>query len=117
MTEPVPLFDELERGHVVLASDPFKAADEATRPWLVVNNEHHPFDGEQYIVMGLTTQTWYEHRIPLEEDDYCHRRAPRTSSIVPHALASLHPDFVTDYVCRIRTEPIDAAVEVLLDYL
>lgn len=51
------LFGALERGHVVLAPDPFKDRDEANRPWVVVNNEAHPFDGEQYIVMALTTQT------------------------------------------------------------
>ena len=117
MTDAAPPFGALKRAHVVLAPDPFKPDDDATRPWVVVNNERHPFDGEQYIVMGLTTRTWYEMRIPLGADDYRHRRAPRTSSIVPHALASLPPDLITDYVCRIRDEPLDDAVEVLLEYL
>jgi len=46
--------------------------------------------------MGLTTQTWYDERIPLEGDDYRHRKAPRESSIVPHAVASLEPALMTD---------------------
>ena len=117
MTYSQPLFDELERGHVVLAPDPFKKSDDATRPWVVVNNEMHPFDGEQYIVMGLTTQTWYDGRVPLSESDYRHRQAPRDSSLVPHAVASLPPNLITDYVCRIRDDPLDRAVEMLLDYL
>jgi hypothetical protein len=29
--------------------------------------------------MGLTTQAWYEERIPLDEGDYRHRKAPRAS--------------------------------------
>lgn len=58
----IPAFDALKRGHVVLAPDPFKADDDATRPWVVINIEEHPFDGEQYIVMGLTTKAWYEFR-------------------------------------------------------
>jgi hypothetical protein len=113
----LPPFDDLERGHVVLAPDPFKSDDDATRPWVVVNNESHPFDKQQYVVMGLTTQTWYDERIPLDESDYRHRTAPQGSSIVPHAIASLKPILMTDYVCRIRSGPVDRAVGTLVDYL
>lgn len=117
MTRPRPSFDDLERGHVVLAPDPFTRDDDATRPWVVVNNENHPFDKEQYVVMGLTTQTWYNERVPLDEDAYRHRKAPHDSSIVPHAVASFEPMLMTDYVCRIRDEPLDRAVETLTSYL
>ncbi|ELY91770.1 hypothetical protein C483_09534 [Natrialba hulunbeirensis JCM 10989] len=117
MTESEPAFDDLERGHIVLAPDPFKSDTDITRPWVVVNNEHHPFDAQQYVVMGLTTQTWYDARVPLNDDDYSHRQAPRDSSIVPHAVASLQPQLITDYVCRVRDEPLDLAVEMLLAYL
>jgi len=67
--------------------------------------------------MGLTTRTWFDERIPLGEDDYRHRRVPRDSSIVPHAVASLTPALMTDYVCRVRDEPLDRAVETLTRYL
>jgi len=117
VTGEVPPFDDLERGHVILAPDPFKPDDDATRPWVVVNNERHPFDSQQYLVMGLTTQTWYDDRIPLQQSDYRHRRAPQESSIVPHAVASLTPALMTDYVCRVRDEPLDRAVETLGEYL
>lgn len=117
MTDASPGFDALARGHVVLAPDPFKPEDGATRPWAVVNNEDHPFDRQQYVVMGLTTRTWYDERIPLEETDYRHRTAPRESSIVPHAVASLQPALMTDYVCRIRAAPLDRAVETLVEFL
>lgn len=112
----IPAFDALKRGHVVLAPDLFKADDDATRPWVVINTEEHPFDGEQYIVMGLTTKAWYEARLPLDTKDYRHRQAPRDSSIVPHAIASLPPALMTEYVCLIRDGPLDRAVEVLVDY-
>lgn len=70
----VPAFDDLERGHVILAPDPFAPNDDDTRPWVVVNNERHPFDKRQYVVMGLRTRTWYDARISLVEEDYRHRR-------------------------------------------
>ncbi|MEF8813966.1 MAG: type II toxin-antitoxin system PemK/MazF family toxin [Halovenus sp.] len=117
MTGTVPPFDDPERGHVVLAPDPFKPNNDMTRPWVVVNNESHPFDKQQYVVMGLTTKTWYDERIPLDEDDYRHRKAPRESSIVPHAVSSLEPALMTDYVCRIRDTPPDRAVETIVEYL
>ena len=113
----VPSFDDLRRGHVVLAPDPFKSDRDATRPWVVVNTDAHPFDGEQYVVMGLTTQTWYDDRIPLAADDYRHRAAPKTSAIIPHAVASLNPSLMTDYVCRIRDKPLNRAVDTLVPYL
>lgn len=116
MTE-IPTFDDLKRGHVVLAPDPFQMDDDATRPWVVVNNEGHPFDKEQYVVIGMTTRTWYDERIPLDEDDYRHRSAPRDSALVPHAIASLGPALITDYVCRIRDDPLDEAVRTLTTYL
>ncbi|WP_049935202.1 hypothetical protein [Haloplanus natans] len=117
MSDPAPTFDDLKRGHVVLAPDPFKSDADATRPWVVINTESHPFDKKQYVVMGLTTRTWYDERIPLDTDDYRHRTAPRGSAIVPHAVASLKPVLMTDYVCRIRDGPLDRAVETLVDYL
>ncbi len=112
-----PAFDDLERGHVVLAPDPFKPDDDATRPWVVANSESHPFDGQQYVVLGMTTRTWYDARVPLSGDSYTHRQAPRDSAIVPHAVTSLSPGMMTDYVCRVRDEPVDRAVEMLVEYL
>lgn len=112
-----PAFDDLKRGHVALAPDPFKQETEATRPWVVVNDESHPFDKRQYVVMALTTRTWYDQRISLQSDDFRHREAPRDSAIVPHAVASVTPRLMTDYVCRIDDEPLDRAVETLFEYL
>lgn len=112
-----PSFDGLERGHVVLAPDPFRADEDATRPWVVANGPEHPFHGEQYVVLALTTRTWYDERVPLTDEDYVHGRAPAESSIVPHAPASIRPRLMADYVCKVRGEPIDRAVDRLVDYL
>jgi hypothetical protein len=76
-----PGFGDPKRGHVVLAADPSAPTDDRTRPWVVANNERHPFDTQQYVVLGLTTGTWYDERIPLGSDDYRHRQAPRDSAI------------------------------------
>ena len=53
--EPIPVF---ERGDVVYGADPFKSTG-AGRPWLVLSNsEGHPFHGEQYIALTLTSKSW-----------------------------------------------------------
>ena len=67
--------------------------------------------------MGLTTQTWYDERIPLESDEYRHRKAPRESSIIPHAVTSLEPALMTEYICRVRDAPLDRAIGTLVEYL
>jgi len=110
-----PDFDTLQRGDVVLAADAFK--EDSERPWLVVNNRSHPFDGEQYVVMALTTRTWYDERVPLKEDDFAEGIAPRESSVVPHAVTSLQPHLMTDYICRVTEERVDEAVDELFEYL
>ena len=38
-----------DRGDVVWCRDPFKDDSEAGRPWLVLNNDTHPFGDEQYV--------------------------------------------------------------------
>jgi len=109
--------DSRRRGDVVLAPDPFVDDADATRPWSVGNNEDHPFDGEQYVAMALTTRTWYDDRVPVGEADFWTGRTPVGSSLVPHALASLQPEAVTDYVCRLARDPVDEAVACLHSYL
>jgi mRNA-degrading endonuclease toxin of MazEF toxin-antitoxin module len=109
--------DQLQRGDVVLAPDPFRDRPDSVRPWTVVNNDRHPFDGEQYLPMALTTKTWYEDRIPIRDDHFRSGQTPADSSIVPHAVASLQPSMVTDHVCRLWSNPLDRAVDRLPTYL
>lgn len=56
-----------ERGDVVRSHDPFKLGTDRQRPWLIVSNETHPFDGEQYLAVAISTKQ-YEQSIPLEAD-------------------------------------------------
>ncbi|WP_226039630.1 hypothetical protein [Natrinema sp. DC36] len=45
-----------ERGDVVEAGDPFNE-EKPSRPFVIVSTTAHPFDGEQYIAVTLTTRT------------------------------------------------------------
>ena len=42
-----------QRGDVVWGPDPFKSG-ENPRPWLILNNDTHPFGDEEYMTVTLT---------------------------------------------------------------
>jgi hypothetical protein len=57
-----------ERGDVVWGPDPFKQG-ESPRPWLILNNERHPFGDEEYMTVTITT-TPHEGGVAITEDDW-----------------------------------------------
>lgn len=77
-----------DRGTIVFADDPFKG-DDASRPWLIIGTEETPFHGEQYIALTLSTKTWYDERVPIDDDDLVDGGLPKDSSILPWAVASV----------------------------
>lgn len=105
-----------ERGDVVEASDPFNE-DTSSRPFLIVNTDDHPFHGEQYVAVTLTTRTWYDETIPLREDDFEEGGVPEESFIVPWGVVSPAHDDLTDWFGRITRDRVDDAVERLVGYL
>ncbi|SER43468.1 type II toxin-antitoxin system PemK/MazF family toxin [Natrinema salaciae] len=77
-----------DRGAIVFAADPFKGED-ASRPWLIVGTDETPFHGNQYITLPLSTKTWYDERVPIDDDDLVDGGLPKDSSILPWAVASV----------------------------
>lgn len=105
-----------ERGDIVEAGDPFTES-KPSRPFLLVNTAAHPFHGEQYVALSLTTKTWYEETIPLSEADFLDGGVPKESSIVPWGVASpAHAD-ITEWFGRVTGETVDQAVEQFVGYL
>lgn len=104
------------RGDVVEAGDPFTDAN-TSRPFLIISTDEHPFHGDQYVAVTLTTKTWYDETIGLEDTDFVKGAVPERSSIVPWGVASLGHDDVTDWFGRIDGEVVDHAVEALTGYL
>ena len=77
-----------DRGTIVFADDPFKS-DEASRPWLIIGTDEAPFHGDQYIALTLSTKTWYDERVPIDDDDIIDGGLPKDSSILPWAVTSV----------------------------
>ena len=67
-----------QRGDVVWAPDPFKTG-ENPRPWLILNNDSHPFGDEEYMTVTLTT-TPHDEGVPLDDADWVEVGCPGRAS-------------------------------------
>jgi hypothetical protein len=104
-------------GDVVYGSDPYKGAD-AARPWLIIaNHEEKPFHGEQYIGLSLTTRTWMEDLIEIEETDWIYGGTPDDSRLVPWAVQSLDSADIDFWQGRLDEVLVERAIRSLVAYL
>ena len=94
------------RGTIVVASDPF--GNTPHRPYLVVSDESHPFAGEQYIALGISTKEYAE-SIPLA-DSFVEGRLDRESFIAPWAVVSLRSSNIEQSVARVTESVTETAV-------
>lgn len=105
-----------ERGDVVEAGDPFNEGNR-TRPFLLINTDAHPFHGEQYIAVTLTTKTWHEETLPLDASDFIEGGVPEQSFVVPWGVSSpLHED-IGDWFGRLERQAVDNVVDRLTSYI
>ena len=74
-----------QRGDVVWGPDPFKSG-ENPRPWLILNNDTHPFGAEEYMTVTLTT-TPHDEGIPLNDADWVEGGMPRQTYASPKDAA------------------------------
>lgn len=107
-----------QRGDVVFGYDPFNDR-EAPRPWLIISNDRHPFQGEQYIAATITSKSYHDGFMPLASDDWVRGGMPANSSVVPWGIASPnHDDLDHDrYQGKIRDDTVDAVAQELTTYL
>lgn len=102
---------------VVYGDDPFKA-DEAARPWLVISNfQERPFHGEQYLALTLTTKSWLEGLVELQEAGWLHGGTPEPSRIVPWGVQSLAAEDIDRWQGRVARDPFEEAVDALIEEL
>jgi hypothetical protein len=76
-----------QRGDVVWTTDPFKQGVEMERLWLIVSSDAHPFYGEQYIGLGVTTTPRLISH-PLRDEYWTAGGTPKPSYVAPWAVHS-----------------------------
>lgn len=104
------------RGDVVRSADPFKRGSERQRPWLILNNDTHPFTGEQYIAVAVSTKR-YENSIPLRDDHWTVGGVPRDSFVAPWAVHSPRGEDFIAWQGTLTESLIRRVVEQVESYL
>ncbi len=105
-----------QRGDVVRSSDPFKLGADSQRPWLIVNNESHPFADEQYVAVAISTKQ-YDDSIALTSEFWDVGGVPQESYVSPWAVHSPRiEDFVT-WQGRLTDEFVDDVIDEVVSYL
>lgn len=104
-------------GDVVYGADPFKGAA-AARPWVIVSNhEGRPFHGDQYVALALTTRTWMDGLVRLDDSDWQRGGTSERSHVVPWGVQSIGREDVEYWQGRLDAEVRNAAVGTLVDEL
>lgn len=106
-----------EPGDVVYGDDPYKG-EEAARPWLVISNhEGTPFHGEQYITLSLTTRTWMDGLIDIDEDAWVRGGTPAESRVIPWAVQSIASGDIDYWQGRLAERFVTEAIDSLVAYI
>lgn len=100
------------RGTIVVASDPF--GETPRRPYLIVSDGTHPFAGEQYIAVGISTKK-YDESIPIA-DEIEEGGLDRESFVAPWAVVSLRETNVERAVARVGAAITDRAVRKMASF-
>lgn len=104
------------RCDIVYGADLFKG-DEYVRLWLVVSNDSHPFHGEQYVVLALTTKTWNDNTIPIDGAAWAEGGTPQSSSIVPWSVETIEHSDIEHWQGTLAEPTVDEAVTALIGYV
>ncbi|WP_101294839.1 type II toxin-antitoxin system PemK/MazF family toxin [Halegenticoccus soli] len=105
-----------ERGDVVRSSDPFKLGDDRQRPWVIVNNDSHPFGHEQFVAVAVSTKA-YDVSLPLDDEVWEIGGVPRESFVSPWAVHSPRIEDLIAWQGRVTEEFVDEVVDAIATYL
>ncbi|WP_353633349.1 type II toxin-antitoxin system PemK/MazF family toxin (plasmid) [Halobacterium sp. NMX12-1] len=108
-------FEDLERGDIVWASDPLS---EKGRPMLVLGTPQFPTHGVQLITVLISTKTYHEESLTLQDDDYAGDPLGERSHVLPWSLATLtSPADVDHYLTSLVDDRVEDVASQLIDYI
>ena len=99
---------------VVIAHDPFGAGN--NRPYLLLSDDRHPFHGQEYIAVVVTT-TGRENAISIEADSFEEGSLPRRSYVSPWNPITLKQYQIDKHVARLSETIVDDVVAELNTYI
>ena len=101
------------QGDVVVAADPF--GHTPRRPYLVVSNESRPFDGEDYLVAGVTTKD-REGALPLA-GEFDAGGLDRESFVSPWTVLTIRNDHVSKRVAIVSKRVVAETARAIARYV
>lgn len=103
----------LKRGAVIEYPALF-AFEDYPRPYLIISGDTHPFHGEEYVGLAVTTTAW-DAALPVPDDAWLRGGLPERSFIKPWQPTALKHDAVIDAFGILERSLVDNAVEALGD--
>ena len=108
-------FEELKRGDIVWGTDPLS---DKGRPMLVLGAPRFPTHGVQLITVLISTKTYHEQSLTLQDDDYEGNPLGERSHVLPWSLATLtSPTEVELHITSLVDERTDDVATQLIGYL
>lgn len=86
------------------------------RPYLIISDGSHPFHGEEYIGLAITSTDW-EAAIEITDNNWIHGGLPKQSAIKPWQPTSLKHEAINDAYGLLRQSLVEQAVGELVDVI
>jgi len=86
------------------------------QPYLIISSDNHPFHGEEYLGLAITTTRW-DAAISIDDDDWVRGELPKASFVKPWQPTLLKHSDVNDAFGVLRPALVDRAVTTLTRYL
>jgi mRNA-degrading endonuclease toxin of MazEF toxin-antitoxin module len=102
------------QGAIVIAEDPFGKTPK--RPYLILSNDQHPFYGQEYVAVGITT-TGRTEAVKLTTNRVETGRLPRTSYISPWSVLTLKDWMISTQPAKATDATVDTVRQELEAYL
>jgi len=106
----------IQNGDIVWSDDFYKDGD-AGRPLLVVGTVEMDAHGMQYVCVALTSRTYHERSIEIQEQDYEDAPLPLESHALPWVFQTLSREHLRRYKTCITDEKLDAIIEAASHYI
>lgn len=112
----------IQRGDVVWVDDPFAFAgqnedtSESDHPYVVISTDTHPFHGDEYLAMLITT-TQRGDAIAIPDERWEFGSLPKSSHVNPWTVVTLKDDDLADYQGVLESSVVDEAVAQLPQYI
>lgn len=103
------------RGDVIWGPEPFKPAVKP-RPWVIISNENHPFHGEEYLAVTLTT-TKRPEALEIIESHWIEGSAPRKSYAAPWVVITIKHKDIKEKIGKLDLDFLDKIIKNLESYI